>query len=306
MNSRSTSLARSLGDLALLASFPLLVLRIRKQGTSGISAATQWLHMIVFSLRYADVGSNISEAPVDYEMASSLLCQSFMQVALVLSTLTILVILSQAQKANVSQCGCRKNFIAIVKECCKYLIPAFLVAYRFNHTSFSWVTIGQQSTQTDNAAATTFGWLSTLIDYFSLQDIVSISAQDACKLASAVSLWLACIADIPQYMTYYREARTKLDWWLIAATGSLACSPLLYIIDGILSYISDRKLDVIVFIAYIIQIFGFWMFFVLVVGKVNDSLIESDVDLEAQILLFDSRWGEPLEHEVFTLDTEDK
>ena len=47
--------------------------------------------MIVFSLRYMDVGSNLSESAVDYETASSLLCQSFMQVALVLSTLTILV-----------------------------------------------------------------------------------------------------------------------------------------------------------------------------------------------------------------------
>ena len=115
------------------------------------------------------------------------------------------------------------------------MIPAFLVAYRFNHTSFSWVTIGQQLTPTNDTASATFGWVAALVDYFSLGDLVNITATDACKLVSAVSLWLACIADIPQYMAYYREARAKLDWWLVAATGALACSPLLYIIDGILT-----------------------------------------------------------------------
>ena len=63
----------------------------------------------------------------------------------------------------------------------------------------------------------------------------------------------------------------------------------------------------IAFIAYIIQIFGFWMFFVLVVGKVNNNMSESELDLESQMLLFDSAWGEPLEHEVLIVETtEDK
>ena len=49
------------------------------------------------------------------------------------------------------------------------------------------------------------------------------------------------------------------------------------------------------------------MFFVLVVGKVNNNMSESELDLESQMLLFDSAWGEPLEHEVLIVETtEDK
>jgi hypothetical protein len=43
----------------------------------------------------------------------------------------------------------------------------------------------------------------------------------------------------------------------------------------------------------VIQVFAFWMFFVLVVNKVNDTVSEGVEDIEAQLAKYDlERWGE--------------
>jgi hypothetical protein len=47
------------------------------------------------------------------------------------------------------------------------------------------------------------------------------------------------------------------------------------------------------FVGSVIQVFAFWMFFVLLVNKVNDTLSEGVSGLEAPLANYDSkRWGE--------------
>jgi len=57
--------------------------------------------------------------------------------------------------------------------------------------------------------------------------------------------------------------------------------------------VEEHHFDPIAVVGGVIQVFAFWMFFVLVVNKVNDTLSEGVLDLEAQLASYDSeRWGE--------------
>jgi len=56
------------------------------------------------------------------------------------------------------------------------------------------------------------------------------------------------------------------------------------------SFSQERRFDPISFTAAVVQVFAFWMFFVLCFNKVNNHFSET-VDEEAHWDEFDSRWG---------------
>jgi hypothetical protein len=71
--------------------------------------------------------------------------------------------------------------------------------------------------------------------------------------------------------------------------------------------VHERAFDPIAIVAALIQVFAFWMFFVLVISKVNDVFSESHYDLEAQLEEYDNeRWGVEEPRIVFVEVTEEK
>ncbi|KAG8812440.1 hypothetical protein FRC19_003121, partial [Serendipita sp. 401] len=50
-------LARYAGDMAAILAYPILIRRILKRGNDGLSVTSQILHVVVFTLRYADMES---------------------------------------------------------------------------------------------------------------------------------------------------------------------------------------------------------------------------------------------------------
>jgi hypothetical protein len=70
--------------------------------------------------------------------------------------------------------------------------------------------------------------------------------------------------------------------------------------------VEEHRFDGITVVGGVIQVFAFWMFFVLVVNKVNDTVSEGVLDLEAQLAKYDlERWGEE-DGEVLFEDNDEK
>jgi hypothetical protein len=109
-------------------------------------------------------------------------------------------------------------------------VPAFFLGYRLNYASY---TVLRYNNSPSNES---FSWISALAHYFSLDDLFNSSTSDALEVAWATSIYLAAIADIPQYIKYHRYSRTKMDWWLMAPTALLASSRMLYIFHWINRY----------------------------------------------------------------------
>lgn len=112
-----------------------------------------------------------------------------------------------------------------------YLIPAFLIAYRFNYASFSWLrpheSVGAGQT------SHTFAWVVYIAEYFSFGDLFSLDARDAKELAWAMSIFLAAFADIPQYVSYYQSIKGGMDWWLMSAMALFTSGRMFYLFHWI-------------------------------------------------------------------------
>jgi hypothetical protein len=119
-----------------------------------------------------------------------------------------------------------------LREYALYIVPAFLIAYRFNYTSFSWLS--QREAVDVVHTYHTFGWVASIMRYFSLSDLINISGPDFDELAWAVSIFLAAFADIPQYLKYYQTIKGGMDWWLMSAMALFASGRMLYIAHWIL------------------------------------------------------------------------
>lgn len=120
-------------------------------------------------------------------------------------------------------CLTRETLVTCAKTYTLYLLPAFLLAYRLNYTSFGWLP-GSWRFESSNHSL-----VSLISEYFSVDDLLNINERDAKEVAWAASIYLSAIADIPQYKTYYRYVRGSIDWWLMSSMGLLASWRLLYI-----------------------------------------------------------------------------
>jgi hypothetical protein len=125
----------------------------------------------------------------------------------------------------------RHAAIASAKTYALYLLPALLLGYRFNYASFSWLSYNRSY-----VALTTFtehNVVTLISEYFSTRDLLDINAQDFKEVAWASSIFLAAIADIPQYKRYYRYVKERIDWWLMSFMALIASWRLIYIVHWI-------------------------------------------------------------------------
>lgn len=306
---------RFIADLALILSFPILIGRIIARGNAGVSLTSQVLHLLVFLLRYTDLGlyqlsyvlpsSSVRMIFATWGDELAFLWTPLTKVYLICAAASVLVAMGYRALKDRQTKSWRlthENLVTCAKTYTLYLLPVFLLAYRLNYTSFGWLP-GSWRFESSNHTL-----VSLISEYFSLEDLLNINERDAKEVAWAASIYLAAIADIPQYKAYYRYARENIDWWLMSSMALLASWRLLYIGHWIARYLEEHIFDTIAFIGAIVQVFVFWMFFVLVVSKVNNVFSEREQDLEAQLAEYDSsRWGEE-ETQVllFTVDDEDK
>jgi hypothetical protein len=123
----------------------------------------------------------------------------------------------------------RQGAVASAKTYALYLLPALFLGYRFNYASFSWIPFNE-----NHLTLTTSTNLVALVsEYFSPRDLLDINIHDAKEVAWATSIYLAAIADIPQYKRYYQYVKERVDWWLLSPLALIACWRLLYIVNWI-------------------------------------------------------------------------
>ncbi|KAG8848845.1 ER lumen protein-retaining receptor 3 [Serendipita sp. 405] len=288
-------LARYAGDMAAILAYPILIRRILKRGNDGLSVTSQMLHVVVFTLRYADMESWFLQALMIMRWAAIVRVLAFSG--------AIAVPITMAYRARTSghTTLSRANISKVTFEALKYIIPAFLIAYRFNYTSFSWVP-----TPTSHQQPPSDSLFATLLSYFSVEDFVNMDEHQAYEVAWSTSIFLAAIADIPQYITYYRHVQKKMDWWLVSSLALVAFGRIFYAIHWVSNYVRFQFFDCVSFAGALVQVLAFWIFFVLTVSKVNDVLSDNDKDLEAQIEEFDARWGQFSEAEIPVFNVEKK
>ncbi|KAG8817248.1 endoplasmic reticulum retention protein [Serendipita sp. 411] len=171
----------------------------------------------------------------------------------------------------------RAKISKVLPEMLKYMVLAFLIAYRINYTSFSWVP-GKTWTPQNLPGSP----LAILLSYFSVKDLINMDKRQAYEVLWSTSIFLAAIADIPQYITYYRHVRTKVDGWLMSSLELAAMSRIFYMIHWISVYGHLHISDPISFVGGLIQVLVFWRFYVLVLGKVSCAVYNNNRDIEAQ------------------------
>jgi hypothetical protein len=121
----------------------------------------------------------------------------------------------------------RQAAVSSAKTYALYLLPALLAGYRFNYTSFSWVPYPGHD------VALSSDLVTLVSEFFSPRDLLDINTLDSKEVAWATSIFLASIADIPQYKRYYRYVKERIDWWLMSYMALIASWRLLYIINWI-------------------------------------------------------------------------
>ncbi|KAG8768226.1 hypothetical protein FRC15_005256 [Serendipita sp. 397] len=313
--------ARHVADVAAVLTHPVLVGRILRRGNSGISVTSQLLHVVLFSLRYADTESWLPR---------NLMYIQWPAIArIIIFGGAIAIPIAMAYRASTEGriILSRANTSRVLSEMLIYMVPAFLIAYRFNYTCFSWVDNGSfclppqyflnppedtdvwddwDLPETWHPQTPSYSPFSTLLDYFSVRDLVNMDKRQAYEVAWSTSIFLAAIADIPQYITYYRHVQKKVDWWLVSSLALAALSRTFYMVHWVLRYIGFWSWDPVGFVGGLVQVLAFLLFLVLVVKKVIDVLSESNKDLEAQIREFDPRWGQGSEAEIPVVDVEKK
>jgi len=212
----------------------------------------------------------------------------------------------------------KSNFFSSLKHFAVYVIPAALLAYRFHYGQHSYLyepfaaptSSFEPSTRTEGLEHV-FGWFKSAIEFFSPADLFLMDQRELFEAAWSFSIYLSAIADIPQYVAYYHYlgSRTSIDWYLMANMFLTAMFRVFYIPHWIIRYVllleppyislipysiysfsKEGVIDPIVFAAGVVQVFAFWIFFVLCFSKINNNFAEG-LDEEAQWDEFDSRWG---------------
>ncbi|KAG8817246.1 endoplasmic reticulum retention protein [Serendipita sp. 400] len=277
-----------------MVAYPILVGRIIKRGNSGLSLTSQLLHVVLFSLRYADTESWSTQAFVQMQWAAA-------RVIVFVGAIAVPIAMAYRARTSGRTIFSRANISKVLCEMLKYIVPAFLIAYRFNYTSFSWAFNTTSRQQTPSGSI-----FSTLLDYFSIEDLVNMDERQAYEVAWSTSIYLAAIADIPQYITYYRHVQDRIDWWLVSSLALVALGRVLYMVHWVSRYAQYQVFDYISFSGGIVQVIAFCLFLALVVSKVSDVLDDNDKDLEAHMEEFDARWGQFSEAEMPIFDLEKK
>ncbi|KAG8842223.1 hypothetical protein FRB91_004342 [Serendipita sp. 411] len=171
----------------------------------------------------------------------------------------------------------RAKISKVLPKMLKYMVLAFLIAYRINYTSFSWAPrkIWTPQNLPDSP-------LMILLSYFSVKDLINMDKRQAYEVVWSTSIFLAAIADIPQYITYYHHVRTKVDGWLMSSLELTAMSRVFYMIHWISVNGRLHISDPISFVGGLIQVLVFWRFYVHVLGKVSCAVRNNNRDIEAQ------------------------
>ncbi|KIM29583.1 hypothetical protein M408DRAFT_115876 [Serendipita vermifera MAFF 305830] len=268
-----------IGDSMISIAFPILVWRILTRGIAGISTTSQALHLVTFLLRYSDI-------VMDYpENESQVYTSTWQKFYMILAAAGVLVAMRFHKSSQGYIWPREQRLLATLKESCIYLVPSLLLAYRINYGSFSWSESWSSHTSGSD-------WLSLLSKYFSPEDLVNLDARGGVKIAWATSTFLAAIADIPQYIVYYRHTTQKMDRLLMTIMAMVSFSGVFYGSSSVARWHDTGFLDYITLGSAIMQIFAFWMFFIFVATKVNDHEYTSITDLEAQLEAYDEeRWG---------------
>jgi len=193
----------------------------------------------------------------------------------------------------------KSNFFASLKSFAIYVIPAALLAYRFHYGQHSYLyepfavptSSFEPSTQAEGLEHV-FGWFKSAVEFFSPADLFLMDKNELFEVAWGYSVYLSAIADVPQYVAYYHYlgSRTSIDWFLMTNMLLTAMFRVFYIPHWIIRFSEESVFDPIVFAAGIVQVFTFWMFFVLCFNKVNTNFTDG-FDEEAHWDEYDSRWG---------------
>jgi len=193
----------------------------------------------------------------------------------------------------------KSNFFSSLKNFAVYVIPATLLAYRFHYGQHSYLyepfaaptSSFEPGTQTEGLEHV-FGWFKSAIEFFSPADLFLMDRRELFEVAWSFSVYLSAIAEIPQYVTYYHylDSRTSIDWFLMANMSLTALFRVFYIPHWVIRFSQEGAFDPIIFVAGVVQVFAFWIFFVSCFNKVNNNFTEG-LDEEAHWDEFDSRWG---------------
>jgi len=296
---------RLAGDLSIMASFPILIARILRKGVAGVSVTTHGLHLIIFLARYMDLWTITDFSRTEtWEEWFKTWHNPIVKLYLLHAASAVLIALAYAHtrdnlSARKSMANeLKSNFFSSLKSFAVYVIPATLLAYRFHYgphshlyRPFTPASSFGPSTQT-NGLEHIFGWFKSAIEFFSPADLFLMNQSELVEVAWAFSIHLSAIADIPQYVAYYHYlgSRTSIDWYLMTNMFLTAMFRGFYIPHWVIRYTWEYRIDTIAFAAAVVQVFGFWIFFVLCFSKVNNSFAEG-LDEEAHWDEFDSRWG---------------
>lgn len=297
---------RFAGDLSLVASFPILISRILRKGVAGVSVTTHGLHLIIFLARYLDLWTvNSFSRTETWEEWFITSYNPLLKLYLTHAASAVLIVFAYAhvrdnlptRKSMANEL--KSNFFSSLKNFAVYMIPAALLAYRFHYGQHSYLHIPfaaptssfEPSTRTEGLEHV-FGWFKSAIEFFSPADLFLMDQSELFEVAWSFSIYLSATADIPQYVAYYHYlgSRTSIDWHLMANMFLTAMFRAFYIPHWVIRFNQERVIDPIAFAAGVVQVFAFWIFFVLCFSKINNNFAEG-LDEEAQWDEFDSRWG---------------
>lgn len=128
----------------------------------------------------------------------------------------------------------RHAIATILKESVLYLFLAFVIAYRINYTRFGWVLSPGASRESAPKAGLAF-----IVDYFSAKHWPEMTYRDIMEIGWAASIYLAAIADIPQYKKFYSYTRYDIDWSLMTPIMFLAGSRSIYIVHWTIRHVAN-------------------------------------------------------------------
>ncbi|KAG8808133.1 hypothetical protein FRC19_006102, partial [Serendipita sp. 401] len=217
--------ARYAGDIAAILSHPVMVIRILRGDNDGLSITSQLLHVVLFSLRYADKESWFPRTLEHIQWVA------IKHVIVIAGAVAVPIAMECRARTGGRTVLSRAKISKVLPEMLKYMVLAFLIAYRINYTSFSWVP-GKTWTPQNLPGSP----LAILLSYFSVKDLINMDKRQAYEVLWSTSIFLAAIADIPQYITYYRHVRTKVDGWLMSSLELAAMSRIFYMIHWISVY----------------------------------------------------------------------
>jgi len=301
---------RLAGDLSLAASFPILIARILRKGVAGVSATTHGFHLVIFLARYLDLWTVTSFSRTEtWREWFDTWYNPLAKLYLINAASAVLIAFAYAhvrdnpstRKSMANEL--KSNFFSSLKYLAVYVIPAALLAYRFHYGQHSYLyrpfsapTSSFESSAQTKGLEHVFGWFKSAVEFFSPADLFLMGERELFEVAWSFSVYLSAIADIPQYMAYYHYlgSRTSIDWHLMVNMFLTAMFRVFYIPHWIIRFSQEGVLDPIVFAAGVVQVFAFWMFFVLCFNRVNTNFVEG-LDEEAHWDEYDSRWGTTIE-----------